>query len=108
MKIFDCPYLDGIVELNAERETHIVSNHPDLLPEYANQIAETLKDPDEVRSSNRFGNARMFCRWFESVRMGKFIIAVVISEGETSNRHWIVTAYISRKLAHGAIEWKKD
>lgn len=108
MKIFDCPYLDGIVELNDEREIHIISNHPDLLPEYESQLGETLKNPDEVRCSKRFGNARMFCRWFDSVRLGKFIVVVVISEGKASNRHWIITAYLSRKLTHGAIEWKKD
>ena len=108
MKIFDCPYLDGIVELSAEREIHIASHHPDLVPEYVNQLAETLQEPDEVRRSNRFSNARMFCRWFDSVRMGKFIVVVVISEGKASNRHWIITAYLSRKLTHGAIEWKKD
>lgn len=108
MKIFDCPYLDGIIELSAEREAHIAQNHPDLLPEYATQLADTLNAPDEVRRSNRFANARMFCRWFDSVRMGKFIVVVVISDGETSNRHWIVTAYISRKLTHGVSEWKKD
>jgi len=50
----------------------------------------------------------MFCRWFESVKQGKYVIIVVISEGEIKNRHWIITSYISQKLTHGDIEWKKD
>ncbi|MDD5206961.1 MAG: hypothetical protein PHS17_16170 [Desulfobacterales bacterium] len=47
-------------------------------------------------------------RWFDSLRGGKYIVVVVISEDKPSTRHWVVTAYMARKLAGGDIEWKKS
>jgi hypothetical protein len=47
MTHFSCPYLQSTVELSDERERH---------------IADTLIDPDQVRRSARFGNARLFTR----------------------------------------------
>ena len=105
---FPCPYLSSEVELSSEREKHIAEHHPDLLPEYRDCIAETLLEPDQVRLSARFKNARLFTRWFDSVRGGKYIVVVVISETKPSKRHWIVTAYMARRLVGGDIEWKKS
>jgi hypothetical protein len=68
MSRFPCPYLRGDVELTAEREHHIAERHPDLLPEYRSQMVETLADPDQVRRSARFGNARLFSRWYTDVK----------------------------------------
>jgi hypothetical protein len=105
---FHCPYLNTEVELTDERERHIAERHPDLLPEYRQRIADTLADPDQVRRSARFASARLFTRWFESVRGGKHVVVVVVSDSTPSGRHWIITAYIARKLAEGEIEWKRD
>ena len=49
----------------------------------------------------------MFCRWFEDVRQGKHMVVVVVSENAPRERHWIVTAYITRRLAQGEIEWHR-
>lgn len=76
---FSCPYLDSDVELSDEREAHIAERHPDLLPEHRERIKETLADPDEVRRSERFGNARMFSRYFEDLLRGKHVVVVVVS-----------------------------
>ena len=105
---FSCPYLSGEVELTDERERHIAENHPDLLPEHRDRIAETLADPDQVRFSARFQNARLFTRWFDIVRGGKYIVVVVVCESGPAGRHWIITAYIARKLAGGESEWKRS
>jgi len=105
---FSCPYLSGKVELRDERERHIAENHPDLLPEHRDRIPETLADPDQVRVSARFKNAWLFSRWFASVRGGKHIVVVVVSERGTVGRHWIITAYIARKLAGGEVEWERS
>jgi hypothetical protein len=105
---FHCPYLNAQVELTDERERHIAERHPDLLPEHRQRIADTLVAPDQVRRSARFASARLFTRWFESVRGGKYVVVVVVSESAPSGRHWIITAYIARKLAKGEIEWKRD
>jgi hypothetical protein len=103
-----CPYLDAQVDLTDERERHIAERHPDLLPEHRECIADTLAHPDQVRRSARFVNARLFSCWFESVRGGKHVVVVVVGDSAPGGHHWIVTAYIARKLAGGEIEWKRD
>ena len=108
MAYFPCPYLGSDIELTDERECHIASHHPDLLPEHRQHIADTLTDPDQVRRSSRFGNARMFSRWSESLRGGKYVVVVVVSDIAPAERHWIITAYIARKLAKGGdVEWER-
>lgn len=93
------------VELTPEREEHITQRHPDLLPEYRDCLRITLADPDQIKRNN---NQRLFIRWFDSVRKGKYIVVVVVSD-LLPKRHWIVTAYIARKLSKdGIIEWIKD
>lgn len=108
MSRFPCPYLKGEVELTEERERHIAERHPDLLPEHRARIAETLAQPAQVRRSARFGSARLFSRWYADVRLGKHVIVVVVSELDPSDRHWVITAYMARRLAEGEVEWKRD
>lgn len=108
MTFFPCPYLNGNVELTDERETHITLRHPDLLPSYRECIHDTLVLPDEVRRSSRIGNARLFSRWFEWLRGGKYVVVVVVSNPIPVERHWIVTAYMTNRLTKGGnIEWKR-
>ena len=102
-----CPYLDGDVELTDEREHHITLRHPDLLPQYRQCIPDTLMLPDEVRRSSRIRNARLFSRWFEWLRGGKYVVVVVVSNPIPAERHWIVTAYMTNRLAGGDTEWKR-
>ncbi|MBI4468885.1 MAG: hypothetical protein HY650_06130 [Acidobacteria bacterium] len=108
MSHYACPYLESEVELTEERERHIAERHPDLLPEHWDRIAGTLAEPDQVRRSARFGSARMFSRWYTDVRQGKHVVVVVVSELDPTERHWIITAYMARKLAEGDVEWKRD
>lgn len=49
----------------------------------------------------------MFYRWFEDVRQGKYVAVVVVSES-AAERHWIITAYLTRRLMNGEIEWQKS
>jgi hypothetical protein len=63
-----CPYLKAQVELTEERETHIREKHPELLPQYRDQIDQTLADPDEVRRDARFPNSLLFSHWFPDVK----------------------------------------
>src|SRR5215470_16676269 len=100
MTRFSCAYLGGEVQLSGEREAHIAERHPDLIPEHRERIGTTLADPDRVRCSRRFGAAKLFSRWFSDVKGGKHVVVVVVSSGE-DGRHWIITAYITRKLAEG-------
>ncbi|MEK7406769.1 MAG: hypothetical protein AAB225_16965 [Acidobacteriota bacterium] len=107
MSRFHCPYLKGEVELTEERERHIAERHPDLLPEHRERVADTLADPDQVRRSVRFGSARLFSRWYTDVQRGKHVVVVVVSQDQGARRDWIITAYLTRKLAEGEVEWRR-
>jgi len=108
VQTFNCPYLKGEVELTDEREAHIAHTYPDLLPEYLVQMGQTLAALDQIRRSLRMSSARMFYRWHEKVRQGKYVVIVVVSESMPVVRHWIITAYLTRRLANGEIEWHKN
>lgn len=108
MRQFHCPYLNADVEMTAERERHIAARHPDLLPQFMDALAGTLLDPDAVRRSPRAPGARLFSRWYNDVRGGKHVVVAVMSGAGSPKRDWIVTAYMTRRLAEGETEWKKD
>ena len=108
MTKFPCPYLGGEVELSDERERHIAEHHPDLLPAHKDRIGDTLADPDQVRRSDRFGNARLFAKWYDDLLKGKHVVVVVVSEAYPRDRNWIVTAYVTGKIAEGDSEWKRN
>jgi len=108
MSLLSCPYLGGMAELTDERHQHILSKHPDFLPEHFQQLTETVVAPDEVRKDPRFPNAYLFARWFENVKGEKFVVVAIISDPPPQERYWIITAYIARKLTQGAVEWKRN
>lgn len=108
MKKINCPYLNTNVELTGERKRHIAKTHPELLPSHEQEMIGTIADPDEIRRSKRYANALLFCKWFSSVKEGKYIVVVILSEASPKERHWIITAYITRKLTHGEIVWQKN
>src|SRR5262249_44717632 len=86
---------------------HIAQRHPDLLPEHRERIGTTLRDPNQVRRSQRFSATRLFSRWFSDVKGGKHVVVVVVSSSD-GGRHWIITVYITRKLAEGEVEWARS
>lgn len=108
MKLFPCDYLNSNVEMTEERAAHIAERHPELLPDHEKLIAKTLAEPDQIRCSPRFGNARLFTRWYTDLRRGKYVVAVVVSERSPNERHWIVTAYLTGKMAKGIVEWERN
>lgn len=86
-------YLEEVVELTDEREAHICKRHPDLLPVYKTQLLETMTDPDEVLTTPD-PDKRLFVRWYNNIRGGKYVIAVILTENTHPHRHWVVTAYL--------------
>ena len=108
MTLLPCPYLGGLVELTDERRRHILLRHPDLLPEHMHHVAETVAEPDEVRRDDRFPGTRVFSRWCEHVKGGKFVVVVVIADPPPLERFWVVTAYIARTLTQGVVEWERS
>ena len=104
--LIPCPYLGGMVELTDEREQHIAETHPDLLPEHREPLIRALADPDRIALSSRSASTRLFGRWFPDIRQGKYVVVVVATDRDLG-RHWILTAYLTRKLARGVIEWTR-
>jgi hypothetical protein len=96
------------VELTDERRQHILSKHPDVLPEHFDFLARTLADPDLVRRDGRFPSTRLFSRWFDELIGGKFLIAAVVTDRLPAARCWIVTADIARRPLRGVIEWTRN
>lgn len=97
-----------MVELTDERQQHIFLAHPDFLPEYFAQLAETVADPDEVRRDTRFPATRLFSCWSANIKGDKFTVVAVVSDSPPRERHWIVIAYLARKLTQGEIEWRRS
>jgi hypothetical protein len=108
MRLFPCPYLGGGVELTDQREQHIAEVHPDVLPEQLKRLADTLAIPDQVLRSLRSTNARLFARWYNDLLGGKYMVVVVMSDPPPVVRHWVITAYIARRLTGGRIEWARN
>jgi hypothetical protein len=52
--------------------------------------------------------ARLFSKWYTDLRDGRHVVVVVVGEGGTTARHWIVTAYIARTLGEGEVEWQRS
>lgn len=109
MKKLYSRYLKADVELSEQREEHIVEGHPDLLPKYWAEMKKTVEEPDEVRKSARMPSARLHTRWFNSVKDGKYVVVVIVTDSKPTAKHryWIVTAYIARKIVEGEIEWQR-
>jgi hypothetical protein len=105
MTRFSCPYLNDEVELTDERRQHIVEQHPELAPFLDEVLGQTLVTPDLVVRSSRIPSANLFSRWYNELRDGKHVVAVVVSDGSPVQRHWIITAYLASKLRRGAVEW---
>lgn len=106
MRIFECPYFKEFVELSEEREEHIIERHPGTLPEYEEQLAQTLLEPDWIRASARDPSTFLFSRWFEEIRTGRFLIVAIVRD-ESPQRLWIVTMYTARKISGGNTLWTK-
>src|SRR6266545_7056637 len=62
MKFLPCPHLGDSIELTEERQGHILSKHPDFLPEYFEQLAETNIDTAGTLSLSQLAQAAL-CVW---------------------------------------------
>ncbi len=105
---FGCPHVGVDVELTDERETHIRLKHESALAEDYRLVRETLLEPDLVRHSKRDEHALLFSRWYDETVRGKHMVVVVVSDAGPPTRHWIVTAYLAKRLAEGTIEWQRS
>ena len=68
------------------------------MPTYLHSLlSEVLERPERIRASVRFENARLFSSFYPNLFGGKHIVIVVVTD-PTEERHWIITAYLTRRL----------
>jgi hypothetical protein len=96
--------LGHAVELTDERESHIQSQHSDLLPGFRTLLLDTIAQPEAVYVSARDQEALLLTRWFDHLLGGKHIVAIVARDVAQS-RHWVVTAFLARRLPKGLTRW---
>jgi hypothetical protein len=100
VRLFDCPFFDGAVELTDEREDHIQTAHPDLLPEHLDELTLTLAEPDDVIQALEV-EKRFFLRRSATIGSRRYVVAVVVSDTSRTDRHWLVTAFLTRRRPVG-------
>jgi hypothetical protein len=100
MQRFRCSSLGIDVELTDEREEHIAQRHPDLLPDHVHELRRTVEEPDDVMSAF-VGSKSLLIRWVDTLRGGRYLVVVVVSDDAVQGRHWIVTAYLTRRAPQG-------
>ena len=85
-----------IVELTEERKKHIFEFHPELELYFA-KVAETLKNPDEIRKSKHDREVLLFYKYFSKIKSGKYLVVVV----KINQRNFILTCYLTDKALTG-------
>ena len=98
MRFFDCPALGRQVGLTDEREEHIERRHEDLLPEHLEELRRTLAEPHELVPDPLDDECVWFIRWTDTIKGGRFVLAVVCSDPGDPPRSWIITAFLTRSL----------
>ena len=64
------------IRLTSERLAHILSEHPFMIGKEWT-IADTLLEPDEVRTSNHDDQVSLYYRWYNSFEGNDKLIGVV-------------------------------
>ncbi|HET7738691.1 MAG TPA: hypothetical protein VFK32_08980, partial [Tepidiformaceae bacterium] len=103
-------YLGAFIELTDERLAHIVLRHPELAQLAPELIAVALERPDIVgtRSGSSVQTAFVLDAVPEFSR-GMLVVVVVSSDDAGGTiRHWVITAYVARRLSNWTIEWRRD
>ena len=106
MSRFPCPYLKSEVELTEERERHIAERHPDAGAPGAGGGNPGRPGPSPEERSVR--KRQVVLAMVTDLQRGKHVMVVVVSELDPTERHWIITAYITRRLAEGEVEWRRN
>jgi len=96
------------VELTDERWSHIEAKHSELLPRRLDGLVETLLEPSWILRSRIWDRARLFVRRYDSTGRAQFVVVVVVTDLPLNQRHWIVTACLSRDMPKGVIEWPRS
>lgn len=90
-------YRQRDIRLTEERLNHIYT-HPEMKNQIS-KIEETLKDPDEVRKSDKDASVHLYFKSFENTPVTeKYLTAVV--KVETRNP-FLITSFFTNKIKSG-------
>lgn len=101
-EFFDCPYLGTSVELTAERRAHIEDAHPADAARIIQHLRGTIEASEAQFASIDEAGVYLLAKGIEMPTGSKHIAAIIVSD-EGSNRRWIVTAFVTRRL--GGYRW---
>jgi hypothetical protein len=106
----ECPFLGGMVELNDERRQHIENVHPREAQAVLAEIESVVRDPDVVFETPRQGEHALVRALRDQPTHA--VVAIVVTEAVRSSdrmqeRHWVVTAYIARRLPRWRVQWRR-
>ena len=77
---FPCPYFGVLVELTAERRSHVETKHPEMLPGRHERLVETLSGPELVVESRTGDQARLFVRGDHEQEKNRYTVVVVVTD----------------------------
>jgi len=101
---FGCPALDGVVEVSEERLTHVRLTHPESFEVVRANLARVLSQPDVVYHAEHNDRERMFACSIPPMP-GHFVVAIVVTDETAPTRHWVVTAWVGRRLPGEGGRW---
>ena len=83
------------VRLTDERLRHILRRHPEMARQL-HRIAETLAEPDAVRTSNSGPDVRLYYRLYPDLQGRRRYICLVVKR--TTDYSFILSGYPDRKI----------
>ncbi len=92
----------NLIEMTDERWDHVCEQHPELKSRIKKVVA-TLQDPDIVKASRSDRSVRLYCKYFDNLYGGKYILVVV----KSNKRHFLITAYITDYIKAGGELWRR-
>jgi hypothetical protein len=92
----------GTVELTEERWSHIIKEHPEVLP-FKDRIEVVLKEPDYIKRSSRDANVLMYYKFYDDIFNGNYLLVVV----KEAIRSFVLTCYITDGIRKGETLWEK-
>ena len=83
------------VRLTDERLRHILRRHPEMAFQM-HRLAETLAEPDAVRSSRSSPTVELYYRLYPDLRGRNRYVCLVVKRGSSDS--FILTAYLDRRI----------
>lgn len=87
------------IRLTEERWQHMIERHPEI-KNHLSKIQTTIQNPDVIIANHYNRNERYYHKYFKSLK--NYLIVII-----EYRKHFIITAFIARKIKKGEILWKR-